>query len=92
MSNPHDLAAAGDVAGLENFFKRNPTVSIDVQNRQRKTPLHKAARAANLAVVSWLISHGADVNAQDDCGSEVTCWMFSKPLQEYASARCCCIR
>ena len=43
-------------------------VPMDMKHWNGNTALHEAARSGELAIVDWLLAHGADTNAQNDSG------------------------
>jgi ankyrin repeat protein len=69
-------AGIGDLAKVKELLAADPTlINVD---QQTGTPLHNAAEAGQKAVVEFLLSKGADVNAE----SQVD---LSTPLHEVAN-------
>jgi ankyrin repeat protein len=58
----HDLAREGDVLSAEIIFERGG--AIDAPNDEGRRPLHEAAFFGHLDMVSFLLSAGADINAE----------------------------
>ncbi len=61
----HDaVGLGGDPAMLDLLASAGADLSVRVEGR---TLLHEAARGGNSGPAAWLIDHGADVNAPNDC-------------------------
>lgn len=56
------VAKDGNLPALQEFVAQG--VAIDSQTRGEVTALHEAAEAGHLAVVQWLLDHGAKPNAR----------------------------
>lgn len=52
---------------VELLLKKGLGVN-ETNGPEKKTPLHSAAAAGNLEIATYLVEHGADVNATDDKG------------------------
>ncbi|KAH3846641.1 protein phosphatase 1 regulatory subunit 27-like [Dreissena polymorpha] len=62
-----DHIKENDVAALDHMLKRaSLLVDISALNDVGVTPLHQAVLDGNVAAVRLLISHGADINKQDE--------------------------
>lgn len=59
-----DETKAGNLAEVKNLLEGAPQL-VDTTDEVGRTPLHWAARGVHVDVLSYLISRGADVNAQD---------------------------
>jgi len=57
----------GDITRVESLIKKNSDIVNSIDSK-RETPLHVAAREGHEAVVTLLISRGADVNAINEYG------------------------
>ena len=44
-------------------------VDVNMQDDERKLPLHVAAKEANVDIVQFLLEQGSEVDVADDCGS-----------------------
>ncbi len=66
--NPLDVAARGELDLLRSMVENDPSVVTYRTRDTKKTPLHHAVTYRKLAVVEFLIEHGADVNAIDWTG------------------------
>lgn len=63
----HALAAAGEVARLENLIRQRPEW-VETRDRRGNTPLHAAAGALQTGSAELLLGAGADVNARNRDG------------------------
>lgn len=65
-----DVLRRMDVLGIKRtiFELMNATKRSVVEDKWRRTPLHRAAEAGNLEVVRVLLAHGIDVNARNEWG------------------------
>jgi hypothetical protein len=60
------MAARGDLAGCAASIQRGENVdAVSPGDNLRRTPLMLAAKNGNAAVASFLLEHGAEVNARD---------------------------
>lgn len=69
-------------------------MNANVEDRGIKgdcTPLMEAASAGHVDIVSLLIAHGADVNAQSTSG-KITCQLFTRVSYSYISSLCNALR
>ena len=57
-----EIAAKGDVEGLQQLLARRPD-DLNRRGSHSRTLLWEAVRAGKLPAVTWLVEHGADVNA-----------------------------
>ena len=64
----HLLAAAGDLQGVQELLEREP-YWIMARDEHGWTPLHEAARGAHIEVLDFLLSKGAELNAQTFTGA-----------------------
>lgn len=65
LSDPvHDAAHKGNIAKLQELVAANPAV-VNNTDKMGKTPLHMAAESNQVAAATFLLEHGADVNAKD---------------------------
>jgi ankyrin repeat protein len=63
----HDAARKGNVAKLQELAAADPSV-VSSADKMGRTPLHAAAENNQLNAATFLIEHGADVNAKDRNG------------------------
>jgi len=65
-----DVLRRMDALGIKRtiFDLMNATKRSVVEDKWRRTPLHRAAEAGNLEVVKVLLAHGIDVNARNEWG------------------------
>jgi hypothetical protein len=63
----HDAALKGDVDTLKRLLAEDPKL-VDARDSSGCTPLHWAAREANLDAARVLLEAGADVNARNNEG------------------------
>lgn len=62
----HTAAAHGQLDAFMNLVSRGPLPTAPtIENR---TLLHHAANGGNVAIVLWLLEHGADINAKTNDG------------------------
>jgi ankyrin repeat protein len=61
----HQAARKGDLAKVKELVVKDPKLIEAKDQSLQETPLGHAVRGENLAVVEYLISQGADVNAAD---------------------------
>ncbi len=64
----HTAVSDGDLAGVQALVDGNPSLLNDRDPRQQNTPLHEAANRGRTEIVSYLLSKGADPNAQNVSG------------------------
>ena len=57
------MAQRGDIAGLLELYKADPSVDLSAKDSQDVTALHWAAINAHVGVCRWLLDNGADVDA-----------------------------
>ena len=72
---PHDYIRAGFPERAIRIMQDDRTW-IGKQDDMQQTPLHLAAQYGSVAVVQWLLSNGADVNAR--CYNRMTPLHFAK--------------
>ena len=68
LSTPfHTAASCGSVECLEVLLKHaaEPKDKVNEVDRNKSSALHKCAYDGGLRVATWLVDHGADVNAKD---------------------------
>lgn len=53
---------------LLRYLKEDPSLIQQKGGKLGNTLLHRACTFGNLASVEWLLSNGADINAEDNCG------------------------
>ena len=63
----HELAASPDFDALKRAIESDPAL-VHARDDLDKTPLHHAAAGRSKEAMSFLIEHGADVNAADKTG------------------------
>jgi ankyrin repeat protein len=63
----HDAARKGNMAKLQELAKANPS-AVSTVDKMGRTPLHMAAEGYQLTAATFLLEHGADVNAKDRNG------------------------
>ena len=60
----HDAVWLGDLEKVKQLVVRDAML-VRSRNQRQETPLHVAARCAHSQVVTFLLAHGAQVNAKD---------------------------
>ncbi len=63
-----DSASSGDLARVQEMLA-SKKVQVNDGDYDRRRPLHLAAAEGRVEVVKFLISNGADVNAEDRWGN-----------------------
>ena len=63
-----DIFEAAEKGTIEDvkYFIEEKGIDVNVKDKDKYTPLHHAVNEANLEVVQFLVSKGADVNARTD--------------------------
>lgn len=67
----HFYAQQGDVDGLKNLQKKNPSL-LHKADRNGWQPLHEAARSGSVEAIRLLVDFGADKNARTHGGMGMT--------------------
>ena len=75
-------AAMGDVAEVADLLAKGADIEVD---NYGVTPLYSACDKGNLALVTLLLDHGADVNAQDLEWGRTPLALAAMPLYEVGS-------
>jgi ankyrin repeat protein len=69
-STPFLLAAYhGQLNVVKYLFEKDHTLNLEFRNREEQTALWNAARQGHMAVVEFLVTNGANVNAVGENGS-----------------------
>ena len=69
----HTAAHAGDLVRIEALCEQDPAQATSIDDRNC-TPLHFAADGGHLAVVTFLLDHGADLESRDVDGDTPLHW------------------
>ena len=64
-SNIHVCAQDGDLSTVQRIVSAGKQ-SVSSRDSMQRTPLHRAARGGQVAVIHFLLEKGADINARDE--------------------------
>lgn len=81
MTEALEIAIVGDnLAGVQQLVQKYPSL-VWAESNYRQTPLHFAAREANVSAAQFLLSSRADVNTRDKWGrTPLFAAIYEEPL------------